>query len=241
MTVMQSADRISGKCCLVTALLVWRFALVTLLLLVQSAVAQTVTFTELYSFNSSGDLSDGAWPEASVARDVAGNLYGTTFFGGAGTGCDIYFGGCGTVFKLDASGTETVLHSFGGAPDGANPTARVILDASGNLYGTTAFGGAYGHGTVFKVDAITGAETILHSFAGGADGANPNAGVVQDTAGNFYGTTQYGGKGCNGRGCGTVFKLSAAGQETILYRFRDFPDGASPLGGALLDSLGNIY
>ncbi len=241
MTVMQSADRISGKCCLVTALLVWRFALVTLLLLVQSAVAQTVTFTELYSFNSSGDLSDGAWPEASVARDVAGNLYGTTFFGGAGTGCDIYFGGCGTVFKLDASGTETVLHSFGGVPDGSNPTARVILDASGNLYGTTAYGGAHGYGTIFKIDAVTGDETILHNFAGGADGTNPNAGLVLDATGNFYGTTRYGGQGCYGRGCGTVFELSATGQETILYRFRDVPDGASPLGGVAIDSSGNIY
>ena len=99
-----------------------------------------------------------------MTRDAAGNVYGTTFFGGADTGCDIYFGGCGTVFKFDDSGTETVLHSFDGAPDGSNPTARVILDAYGILYGTTAFGGEHGHGTVFKVDG-TGRGTILHSFA----------------------------------------------------------------------------
>jgi uncharacterized repeat protein (TIGR03803 family) len=241
MNVTQSGARISGENGLVTALIVSLLVVLTVPLLVRSAAAQTIPFLELYPFNSSGNLSDGAWPEAGVTRDAAGNLYGTTFFGGTGTGCDIYFGGCGTVFKLDASGAETVLHSFGGAADGANPTARVILDASGNLYGTTAFGGAFGHGTVFKVDAISGAETILHSFAGGADGANPNAGVVQDTAGNFYGTTQYGGKGCNGRGCGTVFELSANGQEDILYRFSDVPDGASPLGGVAIDSSGNIY
>src|SRR6202521_993992 len=105
MTVVQGGEWSSGKTCLIPALLVWLFAVVTLLLLVRPAVAQTVTFTELYPFNSSGDLSDGGWPEAGVTRDAAGNLYGTTFFGGTGTGCDIYFGGCGTVFKLDASGT----------------------------------------------------------------------------------------------------------------------------------------
>jgi uncharacterized repeat protein (TIGR03803 family) len=241
MTVMPSGGRFSDKNCLIPALLLWPFALVTLLFLVRPAVAQTVTFTELYPFNSSGDLSDGGWPEAGVARDADGNLYGTTFFGGTGTGCDIYFGGCGTVFKVDPSGAETVLHSFGGVPDGSNPTARVILDASGNLYGTTAFGGAHAYGTIFKVDGTTGAETILHSFVGGADGANPNAGLVADAAGNFYGTTRYGGEGCNGRGCGTVFELSATGQETVLYRFGDVPDGASPLDGVALDSSGTIY
>ena len=241
MTLTQSRNRISIESDSVHALLVCVLTLVAALFLVPSAAAQTFTFTELYPFNSGGDLSDGAWPEAAVTRDAAGNLYGTTFFGGAGTGCDIYFGGCGEVFKLDTAGAEIVLHSFGGVPDGSNPTAKVILDASGNLYGTTAFGGEFDHGTVFKVNAITGAETIVHNFAGGADGANPNAGLVQDAAGNFYGTSQYGGEGCNGRGCGTVFELSTTGRETILYRFRDVPDGASPLGGVALDSSGDIY
>jgi uncharacterized repeat protein (TIGR03803 family) len=237
----QSRCRISGRSSPFPTFLVWLLARSAVLLLVRSAAAQT--FTELYPFNSKGDLSDGGWPEAGVTRDAAGNLYGTTFFGGTGAGCDIYFGGCGTVFKVDTSGTETVLHSFGaaGSPDGANPTARLVPDASGNLYGTTAYGGKYGFGVVFKIDAATGNETILHYFAGGTDGANPNAGVVRDAAGNLYGTTRYGGKGCYGRGCGTVFEISATGQETILYRFGDFPDGASPLGGVALDSSGNIY
>src|SRR5579863_5711584 len=151
MTVRQSVDRVAGTSGSDTVFLVCFCVLVTGLFLVGSAGAQT--FKLLYPFNSSGDLSDGAWPEAGVTRDAAGSLYGTTFFGGTGTGCDIYFSGCGTVFKLDTSGTETVLHSFGGPPDGANPTARVILDSSGNVYGTTAYGGAHGYGTVFEVNA----------------------------------------------------------------------------------------
>ncbi len=230
--------RISSKTRMVPAFLVGLLTLVPVLFLSRPAAAQA--FTELYAFNNSGSLSDGGSPEAGVTRDAAGSLYGTTFFGGTGTGCDIYFAGCGTVFKLDTSGTETVLHSFGGAYDGWNPTARLILDAAGNLYGTTGYGGAHGHGTVFEVDKA-GKETIIHSFAGGTDGDRPNAGLVQDAAGNFYGTTQYGGRGCDGHGCGTVFRISPNGRETVLYRFADFPDGGSPLGGVALDSSGNIY
>ena len=242
MTAPQGRDRISDKRCGVHAVFVWLLALVPVLLLVRSAAAQT--FIELYPFNSSGNLADGGWPEAGVTKDASGNLYGTTFFGGTGTGCDIYFDGCGTVFKLDSSGTETVLHSFGGASgalnDGWNPTARVVLDTAGNLYGTTGYGGAHGHGVVFKVDSA-GNETVLYSFAGGRDGARPNAGLVLDTTGNLYGTTQYGGRGCDHQGCGTVFEITPAGEETVLYRFKDGQDGASPLGGVALDSSGNIY
>jgi uncharacterized repeat protein (TIGR03803 family) len=238
MGITRGRDRISPKNFMVPAFLVGLLAFVPVLFLTQSAVAQS--FTELYAFNSSGNLSDGGSPEAGVTRDTEGNLYGTTFFGGTGTGCDIYFAGCGTVFKVDTSGAETVLHSFGGAHDGWNPTARLILDAAGNLYGTTGYGGAHGRGTVFKVDKA-GNETIIHSFAGGTDGDRPNAGLVEDAAGNLYGTTQYGGRGCDGQGCGTVFRISPDGRETVLYRFADFPDGASPLGGVALDSLGNIY
>jgi hypothetical protein len=97
MATTQSRDGSSRESGATPAFVVWFFVLVASFFLVQSATAQTVHFTELYPFNSSGDLSDGAWPEAGVTRDAAGNLYGTTFFGGTGTGCDIYFGGCGTV------------------------------------------------------------------------------------------------------------------------------------------------
>lgn len=238
MTVTQGRDWISREARAVPTFLVWLLALLPALFVIRPAAAQT--FTELYPFNRSGTLADGGSPEAGVTRDAAGTLYGTTFFGGTGTGCDIYFDGCGTVFNLDVSGAETVLHSFGGAHDGWNPTARLILDVAGDLYGTTGYGGVHGHGTVFMVDKA-GNETIVHSFAGGTDGARPNAGLVQDAEGNFYGTTQYGGRGCDGQGCGTVFRISADGRETVLYRFADGQDGASPLGGVALDSSGNIY
>src|SRR3974390_1964584 len=108
----------------------------------QPAAAQT--FIELYPFNTSGTLADGGWPEAAVVRDAAGNIYGTTFYGSLGTGCDIIYNGCGVVFKLDSSGVETVLHIFSGAGDGWNPTGNLILDAAGDLYGATPLGGAHG-------------------------------------------------------------------------------------------------
>jgi uncharacterized repeat protein (TIGR03803 family) len=139
----------------------------------------------LHSF---GGFADGANPVAGVVRDSAGNLYGTTVFGGAS--------GQGAVFKLDTIGTETVLYSFTGGADGGNPSAGVIRDSAGNLYGATTIGGApgMGYGVVFELDTA-GTETVLHTFAGGADGANPVGGLVRDSAGNLYGTTQDGGAG----------------------------------------------
>jgi uncharacterized repeat protein (TIGR03803 family) len=146
----------------------------------------------LYRF---GARPDGANPLARLVLDAQGNLYGTTWRGGA------Y--GDGTVFKLDASGTETVLYSFTGK-SGLAPYGDLVLDAQGNLYGTTTRGGAYGLGTVFKVDA-TGNETVLHSFKGkNGDGAVPYAGLAMDAQGSLYGTTSRGGAG----GYGTVFKLT---------------------------------
>ena len=101
--------------------------------------------TVLYSFQGLG-ASDGQSPSGGLVRDAAGNLYGTTSDGGA-------FGGGGTVFKVDSSGKETVLHSFGDSGDGVYPTGRLSWDAAGNLYGTASAGGAFGGGTVFKVDS----------------------------------------------------------------------------------------
>ena len=146
------------------------------------------TETVLYSFCSEGCL-DGALPEASLVRDAAGNLYGTTLQGGDQS-CD-----CGTVFKLNMAGKETVLHAFTGNPDGESPSSGLVMDAAGNLYGTTLFGGSAsrGNGVVFKLDP-SGTETILHSFVGyPSDGERPYASLVQDTAGNLYGTTYFGG------------------------------------------------
>jgi uncharacterized repeat protein (TIGR03803 family) len=156
----------------------------------------------LYNFTGA---RDGAYPRAGLFRDDTGDLYGTTYYGGA-LSC-LYGMGCGTVFKLDTTGAETILYRFKGTPDGAFPFARLFRDAAGNLYGTTYSGGGSNLGTVFKLDA-TGKRTVLHSFTGAPDGANPYAGLIRDAAGNLYGTTGFGGDlACLG-GCGVVFELS---------------------------------
>jgi len=203
------------------------------------------TETVLYSFTGG---ADGSAPASRLARASAGNLYGTTERGGA---CNF-----GTVFKVDASGAYSLLHSFTGVPDGNSPLAGVVLDAAGNLYGTTSTGGVtggecstYGCGTVFKVDAAN-TETVLHSFAGGAtDGAFPNAGLILDASGNLYGTTTEGGpSGCYHlfygvieNPCGVVFKLDKTGTETVLYGFTGVPDGGIPKANLILDAAGNLY
>jgi uncharacterized repeat protein (TIGR03803 family) len=162
--------------------------------------------TVLYSFT--GGVETG--PYAGLVLDASGSLYGTTNGGG------VY--NLGTVFKLDTTGNETVLYSFSGTPDGAFPRSGLVMDAQGNLYGTTVGGGdagcdsPFGCGTVFKLD-VNGNETVLHSFTGGADGSFPYAGLVQDAQGNFYGTTFNGGSnscsnGSSGTGCGVVFKVT---------------------------------
>jgi uncharacterized repeat protein (TIGR03803 family) len=197
-------------------------------------VSPTGTETVLYFFK--GGTTDGLGPRAGLVMDSAGNLYGTTEFGGAYC---VSQGGCGTVFKLSATGTETVLYSFkGGTTDGANPLyGNLLMDSAGNLYGTTSAGGPSNDGTVFKISA-TGTETVLYSFKGGtADGAITAEGVIADGAGNLYGITSYGGT--NNRG--TVFKISAAGTESILYSFAGgASDGSGPVG-LMMDSAGNLY
>ncbi len=199
--------------------------------------------TVLYSFTGA---PDGAHPEGKIVRDEAGNIYGTTYDGGAVRGCSH---GCGAVFKLDASGNETVLYSFTGGADGGNPNGGVIRDQAGNLYGTTYQGGISGSGCygvacgiVFRLDT-EGKLSVLHSFAGGPDGGNPYAGLVRDAVGNLYGTTEYGGDlPCSdGADCGTVFKLDTAGKETVLHTFTGPPDGAFPLAGVVLDAAGDLY
>jgi uncharacterized repeat protein (TIGR03803 family) len=197
----------------------------------------------LYSFTGG---ADGVSPYAGVIRDPAGNLFGTTHYGGIFN--FVCSGGtCGVVYRLDTNGQETVLYSFTGGADGALPAAAVIRDANGNLYGTTVFGGtqndncAYGCGVVFKLDTA-GRETVLHSFKGGADGAGPEAGVIRDSAGNLYGTTSAGGiknGSCPG-GCGVVFKVDAAGHEKVLYSFTGGADGAYPSGVVWIHK-GNLY
>jgi uncharacterized repeat protein (TIGR03803 family) len=188
------------------------------------------TETVLYRFTG----GDGANPTAGLIADASGNLYGTTELGGGANGCS---GGCGTVFKLTPSGTETVLYRFTGGSDGASPFAALIADGAGNLYGTTFFGGASGHGTVFKLTP-SGTETVLYSFTGGSDGANPLAGLIADAAGNIYGMTNNGGAGS----FGTVFKLIPSGNLAVLHSFSGGSDGAFPgLGSLIADAAGNLY
>jgi uncharacterized repeat protein (TIGR03803 family) len=199
--------------------------------------------TVMHSFAA----GDGMFPEAGLIRDSAGNFYGTTYDGGTpeGGGCKH---GCGTVFKLDKTGKETVLYAFTGGPDGGNPQAALIQDAGGNLFGTTVYGGdlscysPLGCGVVFKVDKA-GKQTVLHTFIGGSDGESPSGGLLMDKLRDLYGTTIWGGdSSCNGGlACGEVFKLDSNGQETALYRFTGPPDGESPAGVLVRDKAGNLY
>jgi uncharacterized repeat protein (TIGR03803 family) len=134
-----------------------------------------------------------------------------------------------------------VLHSFQSTPDGAYPpTTTLVLDAQGNLYGTTGRGGAFNWGTVFKL-APDGTETVLYSFRGGADVRGPQS-LVRDTNGNLYGTTGAGGTGtaCGAQGCGTIFKVTGSGTESVLYSFTGGADGSEPIGLAM-DAQGNLY
>jgi len=186
--------------------------------------------TVLYSFLG---YPDGANPFGGLARDRSGNLYGTTFYGGSYERCGGF--GCGTVFKLDATGSEKVLHSFT-SYDGNWPYAGLVLDTSGFLYGTAQEGGAHSSGTVFKLNT-SGKFTLLFSFTGGADGGRPFAGVVLDDAGNLYGTTSRGGT----TDSGVVFELSTDRKETVLHSFTGLTDGAYPFAGVTADTAGNLY
>jgi len=182
----------------------------------------------LYSFTGIG--GDGALPEyGTLARDLSGNLYGTTAGGGIYDQFCPY--SCGTVFKVDTSGKETVLYRFTGTGgDGAIPWGGVVRDPAGNLYGTTINGGTYGLGIVFKVDPA-GKETLLYTFTGSSDGGYPYAGLIRDAKGNLYGTTLL----------DTVFRIDPAGKFTVVYAFTGPPDGAIPEAGLIRDSAGSLY
>ena len=204
---------------------------------VPSAHAAGYATTLLYSFASSG--GDGTNPAGgALIMDVNGNLYGTTPGGGA------Y--GFGTVFELvNSSGTysEKVLYSFTNGADGGFPSGGVLIDASGNLYGTTARGGASGLGTVFELLNSSGtySETVLHSFTGSPDGQIPNGGLVRDTAGNLYGVTYNNSLGAFDNGA--VFELvnsSGTYSEKVLYTFTG-QGSAGPRGPLIIDASGNLF
>jgi uncharacterized repeat protein (TIGR03803 family) len=220
-----------------------------------------------YSFPydaSTSTAPNGWFPQAGLVQGKDGNFYGVTTEGGTGgTSCAGTTGlsGCGTVFKLTKSGTLTVLHSFCGGGgcgsgsltvDGAEPTGRLIFGANGDLYGTTQEGGLYNgfynQGTIFRI-STSGAYTILHLFSGPfgttGDGANPAAGLILGSDGNFYGTTTAGGSGGEDEGEGTVFKMTPAGTVTILHSFVGSDgagtDGSYPKGALVEASDGNLY
>jgi len=196
----------------------------------------------LYSFQGG---NDGGQPASGLFVAGSGDFYGVTT-GGGGTGCK-RTKGCGTVYMLAPRGLETVVYRFQPGIDGTPPLGNLIMDEKGNLYGTTEFGGGgncggkLGCGTVFKV-APDGTETVLHAFTG-ADGAFPTGGVVLDSAGNLYGTTNEGGSHCGG-GCGVIFKLAPNSSETLLYSFcaqASCADGSNPASGLVVDGSGNYY
>ncbi|HUI43975.1 MAG TPA: choice-of-anchor tandem repeat GloVer-containing protein, partial [Terriglobia bacterium] len=193
------------------------------------------TLTTLHSFHR----SDGGYPQESLVQANDGNLYGTSWYGGANYD--------GTVFKITPSGTLTTVYSFcsqSGCTDGEEPEAALVQATDGNLYGTTAEGGANGGGTVFKITP-SGALTTLYSFcshSGCTEHGFSPGGLVQATDGNFYGTTYFGGAGIGG--AGTVFKITPSGALTTLYSFctlSNCPDGDLPYAAMVQANDGNLY
>ena len=189
------------------------------------------TLTTLVSFNG----TNGSYPVAPLVQGSGGYFYGTT------PGSSYYGPGYGSVFKISTNGALTSLHSFTGGNDGKNPEAGLVQGTNDNFYGTTENGGTDGYGAVFKISA-TGALTTLYSFTYGNDGAYPEAGLVQGTNGNFYGTTTYGGNLSlnGGDGFGTVFKMTPAGALTTLVSFNG-ANGIYSVGRLVEGSDGNFY
>jgi uncharacterized repeat protein (TIGR03803 family) len=217
--------------------------------------------TVLYTFTGG---MDGGFPFGfPMVFDSLGNLYGTAEIGGLSHGCPSYGEvGCGVVFELSpAAGggwNETVLYTFTGGSDGGIPKSGVIIDSSGNLYGSATIGGnvtecknSGGCGVIFKLTRAADGkwrETLIHQFTGGTDGSIPASPLILDSLGNIYGTTQYGGEttthGCGPNGCGLVFKFSPVSggwRETVLHAFGPPPDGAYTASGVILDQSGNLY
>ena len=195
------------------------------------------TLTTLYNFCSLSSCSDGSQPSAGLIQASDGNFYGTTYAGGANSK--------GTVFKITSSGTLTTLYPFcslTSCADGAQPFAKLLQGADGNLYGTTSTGGKFNKGTIFKI-TTGGKLTTLYSFcalASCADGESPLGALIQATDGNFYGTTFLGGA----KNQGTIFELKTPSTLTTLYSFCPLsgcPDGANPIAGLVQDTNGEFY
>jgi uncharacterized repeat protein (TIGR03803 family) len=223
-------------------------AVLTMALMLPTEAAAASKYKVLHRFKG----KDGAYPQAGLILDAAGNLYGTTSSGGDLRACHRM--GCGTVFKLtpqeDGTWRENVLHSFTGTPDGLYPHGGLVFDQAGNLYGTTPAGGASDAGVVFelmpKADG-SWRESVLYTFCSVTnctDGDSPRAGLVLDQAGHLYGTTVYGGSASNG----TAFRLTpnsdGTWKESVLYSFcalNRCPDGANPFAGLTFGAAGTLY
>jgi uncharacterized repeat protein (TIGR03803 family) len=200
--------------------------------LLAAVSAHAATEKVVYEFKSG---NNGASPLAGLI-EIGGTFYGTAYQGG-GSGCGGI--GCGTVFSMTKAGKVKVLHVFTGGSDGASPLGGLI-DVNGTLYGTTTGGGAYGDGTVFSV-TTAGEETVVYSFMGGSDGRTPNGSLI-DVGGTLYGATFLGGDAniCDGGGCGTVFSVTPAGVEAVVYVFQGGSD-ASGADGSLINVNGTLY
>ncbi len=192
------------------------------------AAAAPWTETRIHDFTN----SDGEQPSGDLLLDSAGNLYGTTCYGGTGE--------LGTVFTLipsDGAWVQSVLHSFTGGYDGGCPKSGVVLDAAGNVYGTAYDGGTHGEGLVYQATP-SGSETVLYSFTGGSDGSLPTAGVIFDSSGNLYGATAQGGAG----GSGVVFELSPGNGGWVYSQIYPLPGGGwGPYERLVMDAGGNLY
>lgn len=201
----------------------------------------------IYNFNPA--IRDGVGPQGNLTFDASGNLYGTTYIGGIHSCGGVVFY-CGTAFELspskDGGWTEKVIHNFGNGTDGYGPSAGMVFDSDGNLYGATYQGGAFGYGTVFELSPTAGggwSEKVLHHFNfDGRDGINPVASLILDGAGNLYGTTLGGGTSDGG----SVFELIRAADgnftEKILHSFVfNGADGLNPYGALVADASGNLF
>jgi len=186
----------------------------------------------LHSFNG----KHGKYPLGGVLRDATGRLFGTASEGG--DYCADFSDGCGTVFRLNKNGKETVLYRFTGFPDGETPAAGLVADSAGNLYGTTFGGGEYDQGTVFKVDP-EGNESILYSFCAEMnciDGQDPTTGLIINKSGDVFGVA---GGGLTDDG--VIYKVSPKGKETVLYNFEGGVNGGGPVSVLMEGSDGNLY
>jgi uncharacterized protein (TIGR03437 family) len=188
-------------------------------------ITAPITFTALHSFAAVS--LDASTPLAPLVQTTDGTFWGTTEFGGSGFGV-------GTVFKMNATGVVTIVHSFSNGANGGEPAAGLVLGPDGNLYGTAPTGGANNQGSVFRVTPSSGAVALIHSFAL-SEGINPKAPLVLAKDGNFYGTTTLGGASA----AGTVFRMSPAGAITVVHSFIG-SEGTSPFG-LIQASDGNLY